>query len=154
MLLFLFFGLFLSVPMIEIGLFIQVGSEIGVAATLSLIVLTALLGSVLVRAQGKSTLKQAKSNLNQGILPVESVIDGIGLVISGLMLITPGFFTDAIGFILLTPFLRHAILLHLFNLLKKKSNIKAQGTYNHDDTILEGEYHHNLHENLKKDADS
>ena len=92
------FLLFIFVPIIEIAIFISIGSEIGVLNTIAIILATALVGIFLIRKQGLSLLFSAQKNMMKGILPTEEIKGGIFLLISGLLLITPGFFTDCIGF--------------------------------------------------------
>tara|TARA_Y100000590_G_C15011101_1_gene747653 strand:- start:146 stop:505 length:360 start_codon:yes stop_codon:yes gene_type:complete len=92
------FLLFIFIPIIEISIFILIGSEIGVLNTVAIILLTALIGIYLVRKQGLSLLFNAQRNISQGIFPTEEIKGGIFLLISGLLLITPGFFTDCFGF--------------------------------------------------------
>ena len=92
------FLLFIFIPIIEIAIFITVGSNIGILNTIAIILITALAGIYLVRKQGLSLLFNAQRNLSQGIMPTEEIKGGIFLLISGLLLITPGFFTDCIGF--------------------------------------------------------
>ena len=92
------FFLFIFIPIIEIVIFITVGSNIGIINTISIILITALVGIFLVRKQGINLLFNAQKNLSQGIMPAEEIKGGIFLLISGLLLITPGFFTDFIGF--------------------------------------------------------
>tara|TARA_B110000014_G_scaffold35813_1_gene22923 strand:+ start:82 stop:441 length:360 start_codon:yes stop_codon:yes gene_type:complete len=92
------FLLFIFIPIIEIAIFITVGSNIGILNTIAIILITALAGIYLVRKQGLSLLFNAQRNLSQGIMPKEEIKGGIFLLISGLLLITPGFFTDCIGF--------------------------------------------------------
>ena len=92
------FLLFIFIPIIEISIFILIGSEIGVLNTIAIILLTALLGIYFVRRQGLSLLFNAQRNMSQGIFPTEEIKGGIFLLISGLLLITPGFFTDCFGF--------------------------------------------------------
>lgn len=99
----LFFILFLVVPFIEISLFIIVGDEIGVMATLSLCVLTAALGAVLLRHQGLVALFSARSAWREGHLPLHELFDGFCLSLAAVLLMTPGFFTDSLGFALLFP---------------------------------------------------
>ena len=89
---------FIIIPIIEISIFITIGSNIGILNTIAIILLTALIGIFLVRRRGLSLLFDAQSNLSQGIMPTEEIKGGIFLLISGLLLITPGFFTDCIGF--------------------------------------------------------
>ena len=92
------FLLFIFIPLIEVIIFISIGSSIGILNTVTIIFVTALVGIYLVRRQGISLLFNAQKNLSQGIMPAEEIKGGIFLLISGLLLITPGFFTDFIGF--------------------------------------------------------
>lgn len=92
------FFLFIFVPIIEIIIFITIGSNIGIANTIAIILVTALVGIFLVRKQGINLLFNAQNNLSQGIMPTEEIKGGVFLLISGILLITPGFFTDCIGF--------------------------------------------------------
>ena len=94
------FLMFILIPIIEISIFITVGSNIGILNTIAIILLTALVGIFLVRRRGISLLFNAQKNMSQGRMPTEEIKGGIFLLISGLLLITPGFFTDLIGFIL------------------------------------------------------
>ena len=89
---------FIIIPIIEISIFITIGSNIGILNTIAIILITALLGIFLVRRQGIKLLFDAQRNLSQGIMPTEEIKGGIFLLVSGLLLITPGFFTDCIGF--------------------------------------------------------
>jgi len=89
---------FIFIPIIEISIFITIGSKIGILNTVSIILLTAIVGIYFVRRQGLNLLFNAKKNLSGGIMPTEEIKGGIFLLISGLLLITPGFFTDCIGF--------------------------------------------------------
>ncbi|MDH3389645.1 MAG: FxsA family protein [Gammaproteobacteria bacterium] len=95
--------LFLVVPIIEIYLLIQVGQVIGAGWTILLVVLTAVIGVWLLRIQGLSTLTRAQQKLRENELPATEILEGMGLVVAGALLLTPGFFTDAIGFLLLFP---------------------------------------------------
>ena len=89
---------FILIPIIEISIFISIGSKIGVLNTISIILVTAIVGIYFVRRQGLNLLFNAQKNLSQGIMPTEEIKGGIFLLISGLLLITPGFFTDCVGF--------------------------------------------------------
>ena len=98
------FLLFIFIPIIEISIFITVGSNIGTLNTIAIILLTAVIGIYFVRRQGLNLLFNAQRNMTQGIMPKEEIKGGIFLLISGLLLITPGFFTDCAGFLMfLTP---------------------------------------------------
>jgi UPF0716 protein FxsA len=94
---------FLAVPIIEIYLLIQVGQVIGAGWTVLLVVLTAVIGVWLLRIQGLSTLTRAQRKLQENELPAREIVEGMALVVAGAFLLTPGFFTDTIGFLLLLP---------------------------------------------------
>ncbi len=100
------FLLFLIIPLLEIYLLIKVGGLIGPLPTIFLVVLTAVLGAVLLRQQGFSTLQRVQQELSQGMVPAGAMLEGVMLLFSGALLLTPGFFTDAIGFLLLMPVFR------------------------------------------------
>ena len=92
------FVIFILIPLIEISIFITVGSNIGILNTIGIILLTALIGIFLVRRKGLNLLFSARQNMYDGVMPTNEIKGGIFLLISGLLLITPGFFTDCIGF--------------------------------------------------------
>lgn len=98
--------LFFIIPLIEIYLLIQVGGVIGVLPTILLVVFTAVLGAFLLRQQGLSTLARFQRSMSQGEMPATALLEGVMLLIGGALLMTPGFFTDAIGFACLLPFSR------------------------------------------------
>lgn len=97
---------FITVPLLEIFLFIQVGERIGAWPTVGLVVLTAILGVALLQMQGLETWSRAQMSLLQGSLPAQELLEGAVLLVSGALLLTPGFFTDAIGFLGLLPWTR------------------------------------------------
>ncbi len=94
---------FIAIPLIEIGLFIQVGGWIGLWPTLAIVIVTAILGSWALRLQGLSTLARARQQLDRGVLPASEIFDGACLLLAGALLLTPGFFTDTIGALLFLP---------------------------------------------------
>ena len=100
------FVLFVTVPIIEIALFIQIGGEIGLLSTLGIVIATALLGTYLVRKQGLNALSQLKNNVETLENPIAPLAHGIMILLAGALLLTPGFFTDAVGFSLLVPNIR------------------------------------------------
>ena len=106
------FIIFIVIPLTEIGVFIVVGDEIGVAWTLIFCVFTAILGGGLVRYQGLHTLVSARARLDAGALPVDALFDGLCIIVAGALLLTPGFVTDTVGFALLVPPFRR-LLMHL-----------------------------------------
>ena len=91
---------FIAVPLIEITLFIQVGGAIGLGWTLAIVVSTAIIGTYLMRAQGALALGQIKSSLSEVRDPTEPLVHGAMILFAGALLLTPGFFTDALGFAL------------------------------------------------------
>lgn len=115
--------LFFVVPLIEIYLLIQVGSWVGVLPTILLVVLTAVLGAFLLRQQGLSTLARFQQSLGKGRLPASELLEGVILLVGGALLMTPGFFTDTLGFLCLLPFTRPALI----KLLLNKTAVKVQG---------------------------
>jgi len=104
--LFLFIALFILIPIIEISLFIEIGSIIGSFYTIMLIFITAIVGVFFVRQQGISTFQKLTFQLQNLETPVQTMFEGLVILISGILLITPGFFTDALGFLGLIPFTR------------------------------------------------
>ena len=139
---------FLAVPLIEITLFIQIGGAIGLGWTLVTVVLTAILGTFLVRNQGTLALNQLRSSFAQLDDPTEPLAHGAMILFSGALLLTPGFFTDAIGFLLLVPAVRAAA----FRTIKSKVNIQTvnmgstqSSQYNYhrsgaESDVIEGEF--------------
>jgi|TARA_B110000967_G_C18474224_1_gene358877 UPF0716 protein FxsA len=96
-------ALFLLIPIVEIFLLIQVGGMIGAPWTILLVVLTAVIGVKLLKMQGVSTLTRAQKKMQTGQMPAQEMLEGMGLVVAGAFLLTPGFFTDTVGFLLLLP---------------------------------------------------
>lgn len=114
------FAIFLAVPLIEIALFIQVGGAIGLWPTLGIVIVTAILGTWLVKNQGLLAMNQLRSSFSELQDPTEPLAHGAMILFSGALLLTPGFFTDAIGFALLIPPVRSAVFKYL------KARVKVQ----------------------------
>lgn len=127
----LVFIIFLIIPLIEIALFVTIGEEIGLFSTLSLCVLTAIIGASFLKQQGLKTLLSAQQQISGGELPLQEIFNGFCLAIAGATLITPGFFTDFIGFLLLFPPARHYLWLKLPQFFDIKSH---DPSYNNDST--------------------
>lgn len=106
----LLFILFLAVPLIEIYILIKVGGLIGAIPTIFLVVFTAVLGALMLRWQGFTTLQRVRGMLARGEIPAVEMLEGAVLLVSGALLLTPGFFTDAVGFLCLVPPLRRAAI--------------------------------------------
>lgn len=135
------FMLFIVIPLIELGIFMTVGSEIGLVYTLLLCFLTALIGGYFVRQQGLDTLFKGRQSLNEGYLPVEEIFDGFCIVIAGALLMTPGFLTDMFGFSLLIPPVR----VRIRKVLENRIHIFTVGRQNPPpqpgrEDIVEGEF--------------
>lgn len=112
-------AIFIGIPLIEIYLFIAVGGWIGVWPTIGLVILTALIGTSLLRQQGLATLARAQVETEANRLPVRELFEGVCLLFGGMLLLTPGFLTDAIGLALLLPQLRGLLGRGLWRLLER-----------------------------------
>ena len=119
-----FLLLFIGLPVLEIFLFIKVGSKVGALNTIILIFLTAIIGLYYAKIQGIKTLKSGIKNLYQNKMPAYEIISGASIAIAALLLIVPGFLTDFLGFLLLIPFTRKILFGITFK--NKKDNIKNQ----------------------------
>ena len=132
----LLFFLFLTVPLLEVYILIQVGSYFGVVPTIVLCLFTAALGAFLLREQGLQTLARVQRKLQAGEMPASDVIGGLILLFSGIFLLTPGLFTDVIGFICLLPQFRDFVAKGMLtNILQKQSQQNRDGS-----VIVEGEF--------------
>jgi UPF0716 protein FxsA len=100
---------FIAIPMIEIALFIQVGGLIGLWPTLFIVLLTAIIGTAMVRSQGRQALIGLQKAFSQLDDPTEHLMNGAMILVAGVLLLTPGFFTDAVGLALLVPAVRSAV---------------------------------------------
>ncbi len=97
------FLLFSIVPILEIYLFVLVGEEIGAANTIGIVILTAIIGAWLAKSQGALVLNRIRANLAAGVPPGDDMLEGALILVAGVVMLTPGFFTDTIGLILLIP---------------------------------------------------
>ena len=119
----------LLVPIVEIYLFIKIGSQIGAFNTISLILITAVIGLYYAKYEGLNTLRSAVSQLVRNELPIYEIISGAALAFASLLLILPGFLTDIIGFLIIFPWTRKI----LFRRISKKN-------YKKNKNFIEGEY--------------
>jgi UPF0716 protein FxsA len=115
--------LFITVPL----LLMKVGMRIGIVPTIATIFITGLIGAWLTRVQGLRTLRRFQEATREGRLPHEEVIDGVMILVAGAVLLTPGFLTDAIGFLLLTPPVRMVVRKRLSNYLKGRIQFVSPG---------------------------
>ena len=131
--------LIISLPIIEIYLFIKIGSQIGAFNTILLIFITAFLGIIYARYEGFNTLKSGMSQIVKNELPIYEIISGAALAFAALLLILPGFATDFLGLLIIFPPTRKLIL-------KKVSNKNSQPKKEQD--YINGEF-----EDIKDDDD-
>ena len=134
--------LIVGIPLIEIYLFIKIGSEIGAFNTVLLILVTAVVGVGYARYEGYNTLKTGMSQLVKNELPVYELISGATLAFAALLLILPGFATDLIGILLIVPFTRKFILKKF---IKKHDKTKKKNT-----NYIDGDYEDISEDNDKK----
>lgn len=134
------FLLFLLIPFVEIYLLLKIGAIIGALPTIFLVVFTAILGAWLLRRQGLSTWQRFQANLARGALPAYEMIEGPILLVGGALLLTPGFFTDVLGFACLVPSLRRKIARYLIenHVFQVDGGFKPGASREKD--VLEGEY--------------
>ena len=129
------FLLFLLAPLLELYLLLQIGGLIGVLPTVSLVVFTAALGAVLIHIQGLRAIATINRRLRERQLPALEMIAGLMLLICAALLLTPGFFTDAIGFLMLIPPIRHRLALWLLAYLARQHEARGDASI-----VIEGEY--------------
>ena len=126
--------LIIGIPVIEIYLFIKIGSQIGAFNTISLIFLTAIIGVAYARYEGFNTLKSGIFGLMKNEIPIYEMISGATLAFAAILLILPGFATDSLGILLVFPYTRKIIIKYFSkNFFKKKNNIKEKN-------FIDGEY--------------
>jgi len=128
------------VPIIEIYLFIKIGSQIGAFNTISLIFITAIIGVLYARYEGLNTLRSGFTQLIKNEIPAYEIISGAAIAFAALLLIIPGFATDLLGFLFVFPLTRKLIFSKFSNKFKKKTS--TQKTY------IEGEF-----EDIEEDDD-
>lgn len=138
---FLFLVFFVGAPLVELYLLIEVGSVIGALPTIVLSVFTAILGGALVRLQGFSVLFRAQAQMANQEVPAIELLEGAMLLLVGFALLLPGFITDAIGFVLLIPPLRRALIVRW---LKRRGALQPApgpgGAERRPDRVIEGEW--------------
>ncbi len=121
----------ISIPVIEIYLFIKIGSKIGALSTILLIFFTAILGVFYARYEGLNTVKSGLAQLIKNQTPAYEMISGAAIAFAALLLIIPGFATDFLGFLILIPFTRKLIFKKFANKIEKK---------NEKNDFIEGEF--------------
>ena len=134
--------LIILIPIVEIYLFIKIGSQIGAFTTISLIFVTAIIGVYYARYEGLNTLKSGVTQLYKNQMPLFELMSGAALAVAALLLILPGFATDFLGFLIIFPLTRKIF----FQLLSKKTKSEMHIK----DDLIEGEYEDKENENDKK----
>jgi len=137
------FVLFLAIPLIEIALFIQVGGFIGLWWTLAIVVFTAYLGTRMIRSQGALAMNDLRSSFGELRDPTEPLAHGAMILFSGALLLTPGFFTDAVGFALLVPGIRRAAYAYVRSRVNVQSFSSGAGpapTPKPSESVIDGEF--------------
>ena len=119
--------LFITVPVVELILFMKIGSRIGIVPTFGIILVTGILGAWLTKLQGLRTLARYQQAVREGRLPHEEVMDGLMILVAGAVLLTPGFLTDTVGFLLLVPVVRGGVRKWLAKYLKGKIQVVGDG---------------------------
>ena len=134
------FFIFISIPLIEIILFIQLGSLIGLWLTLLTVLITAIIGTIMVRAQGLAAVSRLQSSFSRLENPSEPLANGAMILISGALLLTPGFLTDAIGFAFLIP----AVRLNVYRYMRNKFSVQQfhMRTRSHPSSTDRSPYQH------------
>ena len=116
------FLIFTIVPALELALLVKIGSAIGVMNTILIVVLTAIVGAYLVRLEGLGVMERMQKTMHAGEFPGDELINGALILIAGALLLTPGFFTDILGFLFVFSYSREIIKKIVKKYLKKKLN--------------------------------
>jgi UPF0716 protein FxsA len=119
--------LFIAVPIAELAVIIQVGQAIGAWWTIAILVADSILGSVLMRAQGRSTWRRFNEAMRAGRVPAREVLDGALVIFGGVLLLTPGFMTDILGLLLLIPPSRAVVRAVLARRLERRMVVSMRG---------------------------
>ena len=103
-------ALFVVLPILELVVLLKVHAYVGsLAGTISIIVLTGVVGATLAKAQGMAVVLQIRRDLAEGRMPAPKLVDGLMIIIAGVLMITPGLITDSVGFLLLVPYVREQV---------------------------------------------
>jgi UPF0716 protein FxsA len=132
--------LFLVVPFVEIYLLVEIGSRVGALLTILLVVSTAIVGAWLVRLQGLATWRQFQAALARAELPATPLAEGLCLLVAGALLLTPGFFTDAVGFACLISPLRRSVAKYLLRRVMGRVGVAQSSWPRNGSEPLDGKY--------------
>ena len=120
---------FIVVPIVELAVIIQVGQEIGVGPTIAILIVDSVLGSVLMRSQGRAAWRRFNEALAAGRPPAREVLDGVLVIFGGALLLTPGFVTDIVGLLFLIPPTRAVVRGLLVRRLGARLVVSAAGRF-------------------------
>jgi len=134
----------ITIPVIEIFLFIKIGSQIGAITTILLIFATAIIGVYYAKYEGLNTLKSGFTQISKNIAPTYEMISGAAIAFAALLLIIPGFATDILGFLILFPISRNFFLKKFFDKFKKQENKTKKNNF------IDGEFEDIEDDNDKK----
>jgi len=144
------FPIFVVVTLAEIYVLVSVGQAIGGLSTVLLVVITAFIGSSLLRQQGWSTMAKAQQSMSEGRTPAMEMMEGVVILVSGILLLTPGFLTDVLGLLGLMPWSRSYFINHFLEknaerVFKQRNSVfinrtKGNETKSNKDDTIEGEF--------------
>ena len=144
------FPIFVVVTLAEIYVLVSVGQAIGGLSTVLLVVITAFIGTSLLRQQGWSTMAKAQQSMAEGRTPAMEMLEGVVILVSGILLLTPGFLTDGLGLLGLMPWSRHYFINHFLEknaerVFKSRNSVFINRSETNDskskrDETIEGEF--------------
>ncbi|MGB1804832.1 MAG: FxsA family protein [Candidatus Pseudothioglobus sp.] len=144
------FPIFVIVTLAEIYVLVSVGQAIGGLSTVLLVIITAFIGSSLLRQQGWSTMAKAQQSMAEGRTPAMEMLEGVVILVSGILLLTPGFLTDGLGLLGLMPWSRHYFINHFLEknaerVFRSRSSVfihrsETSESKNKKDETIEGEF--------------
>ena len=144
------FPIFVVVTLAEIYVLVSVGQAIGGLSTVLLVIITAFIGSSLLRQQGWSTMAKAQQSMAEGRTPAMEMLEGVVILVSGILLLTPGFLTDGLGLLGLMPWSRHYFISHFLEknaerVFRSRNSVfihrsDSTETNNKKDETIEGEF--------------
>ena len=144
------FPIFVVVTLAEVYVLVSVGQAIGGLSTVLLVIITAFIGSSLLKQQGWSTMAKAQQSMSEGRTPAIEMMEGVVILVSGILLLTPGFLTDVLGLLGLMPWSRSYFINHFLEknaerVFKQRNSVfinrtKGSETKSNKDDTIEGEF--------------
>ena len=127
-------------PIAEIAIFFEIGSQLGLWPTIGAVLATAIFGSILVRRQGMAIFRQVQNEVRAGCLPALQIFDGLSLLIAGALLLAPGFITDAAGCLFLIPLIRHFFINSIVRFVQVRISAISSAVSQPREQTIEGEF--------------